>query len=88
MCYLANREIKSAKSNYYCEVFKDAKEDSSKIWKAVNEAACRYKSTTLHCIIVDEVHHKTPRSITSVLNSHFATMGKILADKKSCFIVK
>ena len=79
---LANREIKSAKSNYYCEVIKEGKGDSSKIWKAVNEASCRNnKSSTPQCIIVDEVHHKTPRSIASVLNSHFATIRKILADK-------
>ena len=79
---LANREIKSAKSNYYCEVIKEAKGDSSKIWKAVNQASCRNnKSSTPQCIIVDEVHHKTPRSISSVLNFHFATIGKILADK-------
>ena len=79
---LANREIKSAKSNYYCEVIKEAKGDSSKIWKAVNEASCRNnKSSTPQSIIVDEVHHKTPRSIASVLNSHFATIGNILADK-------
>ena len=69
---LANREIKSAKSNYYCEVIKEGKGDSGKIWKAVNEASCRNnKSSTL----------QTPRSIASVLNSHFATIRKILADK-------
>ena len=27
------------------------------------------------------MHHKTPRFIASVLNSNFATIGKILADK-------
>ena len=52
---LANREIKSAKSNYYCEVIKDAKGDSTKIWKAVYEASCRNnRSSTPQCIIVDE----------------------------------
>ena len=52
---LANREIKSAKSNYYCEVIKDAKGDSTKIWKAVYEASCRNnRSSAPQCIIVDE----------------------------------
>ena len=33
------------------------------------------------CIIADGAHNTSPRSIASALNSHFASIGKILADK-------
>ena len=79
---LVYREIKAAKSNYYCELVTEAKGDSSKIWNAVNEVSSRKaKSSTPQCIIADGVHHTTSQSIASVLNSHFALIGKFLADK-------
>ena len=36
-----NREIKSSKSNYYCNLIEESKGDSSMVWKAVNEASSR-----------------------------------------------
>ena len=79
---LVYREIKAAKSNYYCDLVTEAKSDSSKIWNAVNEVSSRKaKSSTPQCIIADGVHHTTSQSIASILNSHFALIGKFLADK-------
>ena len=79
---LVNREIKSAKTNYYCDLIKEAKGDSNKLWTAVNEASSRtVKSSSPQCIIADGAHYTSPRSIASALNSHFASIGKILADK-------
>lgn len=77
-----HREIKSAKSSYYCDLIREAKGDSSKLWKAVNKASSRTnKSATPQCIIADGAHYTTPQSIASALNSHFASIGRILADK-------
>ena len=79
---MENREIKSAKANYYCDLIKEAKGDSNKLWTAVNEASSRtVKSSSPQYIIADGTHYSSPRSIPSALNSHFASVGKILADK-------
>ena len=74
--------VKSAKSKYYCDKINEAKGDSKKIWEAVNEACHRNsKSQTAHCIISDGVQYSTPKTIASVMNSFFASIGKLLADK-------
>ena len=79
---LVNRKIKSAKSSYYCDLIREARGDSSKLWKAVNKASSRSNiSSTPQCIIFDGAHYTTPQSIASALNSHFASIGRILADK-------
>ena len=46
-----NREVKAAKSKYYCDLILEAKGDSGKIWKAVNEVSSRKtKSSSPQCI--------------------------------------
>ena len=73
---------KSAKTNYYCDLIKEAKGDSNKLWSAVNKASSQsVKSPSPQCIIADGAHYTSPRSIASALNFHFASIGKILADK-------
>ena len=64
-----NREIKSAKSRYYCDLISETKGDLNKLWKAVN---------------ADGAHHTNPWSIYSALNSHFVSIGRILPEKISC----
>ena len=80
-----NREIKSATSKYYCDLIEEADGDSSKIWKAVSDASRRgvnHRSESRpQCIISDGVQYSSPKSIASALNSYFASIGKMLADK-------
>ena len=79
---LVNREIKSAKSKYYCNLINEAKGDSSKIWKAVNEASSRNgKSSDPQCIVAEGVQLTVPSSIAAAMNSYFVSIGKFLADK-------
>ena len=74
-----NREVKAAKSKYYCDLILEAKGDSGKIWKAVNEVFSRKtKSSSPQCIVVDGVEHITPASIASVLNCYFSSIGRSL----------
>lgn len=81
---LVNRKIKSAKSKYYCELIKEAKGDSSKIWKAVNEASSRnVKSSSPTCIMADGVQLTSPSSIATAMNIYFSSIGKFLAEKIS-----
>ena len=47
-----NREVKAAKSRYYCDLMLEAKGDSGKIWQAVNEVSSRKAKsspTTYRC---------------------------------------
>ena len=79
-----NREVKAAKSRYYCDLILEAKGDSGKIWQAVNEVSSRKtKSSSPQCVVVDGVEHTTPASIASVLNCYFASIGRSLANKIS-----
>lgn len=81
---LVKCEIKAAKSNYYCNLINDAKRDTSKIWKAVNEASSRNpKSSTPQCIVVEGVKITAPSFIVAAMNKYFASIGKILADNIS-----
>ena len=47
---LVDREIKSAKTNYYCNLIKEAEGDLNRLWTAVNEASSRTvkSSSTIH----------------------------------------
>ena len=80
-----NREIKSSKSKYCCELIEESKSDSTKIWKAINEVSCNSKCSTPQCIVSNGVHHTDPKAIATALNSFFVSVGKTLADKFSCF---
>ena len=80
-----NREIKSSKSKYCCELIEQSKGDSTKIWKAINEVSCNSKCSTPQCIVSNGVHHTDPKAIATALNSFFVSVGKTLADKFSCF---
>ena len=71
-----NRKVKAAKSKYYCDLILEAKGDSGKIWKAVNEV-----SSSPQCIVVEGVEHTTPASIAS-LSPNFYSAN--LASVQSC----
>ena len=80
-----NCEIKSAKSRYYCDLISETRGDLSKLWKAVNQASSRNgKSSIPQCIIANGAHHTNPRSISSALNSHFGSIGRILPEEIPC----
>ena len=79
-----NREIKSSKSNYYCNLIEESKGDSSMVWKAVNEAfSSNVSSSIAQYIIASGVQYNDPKSIATVLNDYFASVGRLLAEKFS-----
>ena len=75
-----NGLVRTAKSKYYCDMIEEAKGNSEKVWKAVNEA-CNWNSSSesIQCIISDCVQHITSQSIASSMNSFLASIGRILA---------
>ena len=79
-----NREIKSSKSNYYCNLIEESKGDSSMVWKAVNEASSRNVSSSIpQYIISSGVQCNDPKSIAKALDNYFASVGSLLAEKFS-----
>ena len=57
-----NREIKSSKSNYYCNLIEESKGDSSMVWKAVNDAfSSNVSSSNAQYIIASGVQHNDPK---------------------------
>ena len=79
---LVNKEIKASKSKYYINLIEESKGDSKKLWNAVNEASSRKcQSSNPTCIISDGVEYTNNKSIASILNKHFATIGQYLAEK-------
>ena len=59
-----NREIKSSKSNYYCNLIEESKGNSSMVWKAVNEASsCNVSSSILQYIIASGVQYNDPNPL-------------------------
>ena len=80
---LVHKLIKSSKSKYYCDLIEQSKGDCRAIWNAVNEASHRSKHKEMgpQCIIVDEVKHTNCESIAKALNTYFASVGKVFAEK-------
>ena len=78
-----NKEIKTSKSIYRCiRQIEESKGDRNKLWKAVNEAASRKSQTSNPtCIVSDDVHYTTSKSIVTVMNEYFVQIGQFLADK-------
>ena len=67
-----NREIKSAKSRYYCDLIGEAKGDLSKLWTAVNEASSPNSKSSIHNALsltefVIQNHGQSPLPRTLIL---------------------
>ena len=59
-----NGLVRAAKSTYYCDMIEEAKGDSEKVWKVVNEACNRNSSSeSIQCIISDNVQHITSQPL-------------------------
>ena len=79
---LRNFEIRKSKSNYYIDLIENSKGEIRKLWNAVNEVSCCKNETIIpNCIISDGVQYMKKQSIASILNKHFASIGKFLANK-------
>ena len=77
------RKIKKSKSEYYCNLTKDSRNNPSDLWKSVKEAIpgsnpCKDNITSL---ISDGITHTNPTSMSSIFNKFFATIGVKLAEK-------
>ena len=64
-------------------LIEQSKGDCRAIWNAFNQASHRskHKETGPQCIVVDKVKHTNCKSIAKALNTYFASVGKVLAEK-------
>ena len=74
----ANREERSLKSQYYCKLIEDAKNDGSSIWKAIKQTLPSNHMDT-NAIFYNEKLHTGSIAIAEHLNQHFTNIGRYLA---------
>ena len=75
---LANREERSLKSQYYCKLIEDAKNDSSLMWKAIKQTLPSNHMDT-NAIFSNGKLHTSFIGIAEHLNRHFSNIGRFLA---------
>ena len=74
----ANREERSLKSQYYCKLIEDAKNDGSSIWKAIKQTLPS-NHMDINAIFYNEKLHTSSIAIAEHLNQHFTNIGRYLA---------
>ena len=74
----ANREERFLKSQYYCKLIEDAKNDGSSIWKAIKQTLPSNHMDT-NAIFYNEKLHTSSIAIAEHLNQHFTNIGRYLA---------
>ena len=85
-----NSQIKLAKSKYFQDLVNTNKDKPSELLKTLNELTSRKKSETgPSCIISEDKTITDQKSIASILNEYFTSIGTKLADTiKSIFQCK
>ncbi len=72
-----NNQVKLAKSKYFQDSVNSNKDKPSDLWKTLNELTSRNKSgTTPSCIISEEMPITDQKSIASILNEYFTSLGQ------------
>ena len=77
-----NNQVTLAKSKSFQDSVNSNKDKPSDLWKTLNELTSRNKSgTTPSCIISEEMPIADQKSIASILNEYFTSIGSKLANK-------
>ena len=76
---LASREERSLKSQYYCKLIEDAKNESSSMWTAITQTLPSNHMDT-NAIFSNENLHTNFTDIAKHLNQHFSKTGRYLAE--------
>ena len=79
---LVNKQIKLGKSKYYQDAVNADKDNPSGLWKTLNELTSRNVSRqNPSCIISEGVPETDEKSIATILNDYFTSIGAKLANK-------
>jgi hypothetical protein len=77
-----NQQVKICKSNYYQNLITSNKDNPGELWKTIIEITSRNPTkTTPSCIISENIPVNEPRSIATIMNDYFTSIGSKLANK-------
>ena len=77
-----NQQVKICKSNYYQNLITSNKDNPGELWKTINEITSRNPTkTTPSCIISENIPVNEPRSIATIMNDYFTSIGSNLRIK-------
>ena len=68
--------IRTAKTNYYMNVFNSFRNNTKKIWQIINELSGKHSpKTNISNIRLNNTTHNNPQEIDEVLNEHFSEVA-------------
>ena len=76
---LSSREEKNLKSKYYCQLIEDAKDDGSKMWRAIKEVLPSKKGSAIFSVFEKGRLHTDKQSVAKIMNDYFVSIGKTLS---------
>ncbi len=70
------RIIRTAKTNYYMNIFNSFRHNTKKIWQTINELSGKHlPKTNISNIRLNNTTHNNPQQIAEVLNEHFSEVA-------------
>ena len=85
---LVNKQIRTAKQNYYINLFEKSKHDAKKSWKLINSLirnSSAKSSNKIEKIVVDGVTLTVENDIASAFNQNFANIREKIATSIPCY---
>ena len=76
-----NAEVKKCKAEYYYNVIKENKKNSTALWKTLNEVTSRKQNGPIACIESDGVVYTDHKTIATIFNHFFSSIAVILTEK-------
>ena len=76
-----NRETRRCKSEYYTKPIDENKQNSSALWKTLNEVTSCKKSPCIACVESEGIIYPDTRSMATIFNEYFARISTRLANK-------
>ena len=76
-----NREIRRCKSEYYTKLIDENKQNSSALWKTLNQVTSRKKNPGIACVESEGIIYSDTKSMATIFNEYFASIGTRLANR-------
>ena len=78
-----NMQVRKCKSDYYCNLIEESKNQPKSLWKHLNNITSRKSNSNVSSLSADGNNHTSPYGIAQTLNLHFSTIGSKLTSKFS-----
>ena len=76
-----NRETRRCKSEYYTKLIDENKQNSSALWKTLNQVTSRKRSPCIACVESEGIIYSDTKSMATIFNEYFASIGTRLANR-------